>query len=94
VADATVRITLLPDQVLWTPLTPQTVSVPAGSRYTYDVWANVYIPGSGFGERRFGVLVESLAPASAPIVVERAIYWTAAGVAFEAGLGALAVPLP
>ena len=94
VVDATVRITLLPDQALFTPLTPQTVSVPAGSRFTYDVWANVFIPGAGNGERRFGVLVESLAPASAPIVVERAIYWTSGGVPFEAGLGALAVPLP
>jgi hypothetical protein len=94
VVDATVRITLLPDQALSTPLTPQTIPVPAGSRFTYDVWANVFIPGAGNGERRFGVLVESLAPASAPIVVERAIYWTSGGVPFEAGLGALAVPLP
>jgi len=94
VVDATVRITLLPDQALSTPLVPQTVSVPAGSRFTYEVWSNVSIPGTGSGERRFGALVESLAPASAPIVVERATYWTSLGVPFEAGLAALAVPLP
>jgi hypothetical protein len=92
--DASVRVTLLLDEAVATPLTPQTITVPAHSRFTYDVAASVNVPGAYLHERRFGVLVESLAPAAAPVVVERAVYWTAGGVAFEAGLGALAVPLP
>ncbi len=41
-------------------------------------------------DRRFGALVESLEPASAPIVVERAMYATADGVIWAAGTNALA----
>jgi alpha-tubulin suppressor-like RCC1 family protein len=44
--------------------------------------------------RRFGAIVESLGPNPAPIVVERAMYWDAAGQRWAAGTNALATKLP
>ncbi len=43
--------------------------------------------------RRFGVLVESLGPSAAPIVVEWSMYWDAAGQTWAAGTNALATKL-
>jgi len=43
---------------------------------------------------RFGVLIESLGPASAKVVVERALYWDANGVMWGAGAAALATSVP
>ena len=43
--------------------------------------------------RRFGVTVESLGAAPAQVVVERAVYWNANGVAWAAGTNALATRL-
>ena len=93
VVEASVRITLLPDEATTTPLV-HTMTLPAGSRFTFDVAAQLNVPGDYRLERRFGAIVESLGAAPAAIVVERATYWNAGGVVWEAGLGALAVPLP
>jgi hypothetical protein len=60
------------------------------SRFNVDV--NAMIPEAA--GRRFGVIVESTGAAPAPIVVERAIYWDAAGVPWAAGGNALATRLP
>lgn len=43
--------------------------------------------------RRFGAVVESLGDAPAQIVVERAVYWDAAGQRWAAGTNALATKL-
>ena len=43
--------------------------------------------------RRFGAVVESLGTTPAQIVVERAMYWDAAGQAWAAGTNALATKL-
>jgi hypothetical protein len=43
--------------------------------------------------KRFGATVESLGPAPAQIVVERAVYWNANGVTWAAGTNALATRL-
>jgi hypothetical protein len=43
---------------------------------------------------RFGAVVESVGAIPAQIVVERANYWDVGGVAWEAGMGALAASLP
>ncbi len=91
--DASVRVTLLPDETTIGPMV-DTVTVPAGSRFTFDVLARVTATGDPRQEHRFGALVESVGATPAPIVVERATYWDVGGVVWEAGMGALAVPLP
>jgi hypothetical protein len=63
--------------------------IPAKSRFNVPV-------GVDFPEaagRRFGVIVESLGEMPAQIVVERAMYWDAAGQTWAAGTNALATRL-
>jgi hypothetical protein len=91
--DASVRVTILPEETASAPLV-DTITVPAGSRFTFDVQRRLTIPGDTRQEQRFGALVESLGATPAQIVVERANYWDVGGVPWEAGMGALAVPLP
>ena len=62
-----------------------TVPIPARSRTTVD--ARAFFPQS-FG-RRFGTIVESLGATPAQIVVERAMYGDAGGVAWAAGTAVL-----
>jgi hypothetical protein len=88
-----VRVTMLPEQTAVAPIT-ETVTVPAGSRFTFDVVARMSVPADGGREARFGARVESLGATPAAIVVERATYWDVGSVVWEAGMGALAVPLP
>jgi hypothetical protein len=63
--------------------------IPAQSRFN--------VPVGGFfpqaAGRRFGAIVESVGPAPAQIVVERAMYWDAAGQRWAAGTNALATKL-
>ena len=61
----------------------------ASSRFNVDVGAE--FPGAR--HRRFGVIVDSQGTAPAPIVVERAMYWDAAGQWWAAGTNALATRL-
>lgn len=63
--------------------------LPANSRTNLDVGADV--PGAQ--GRRFAVLVESVGESPAPLVVERATYWDAAGEAWAAGTNAPATRL-
>jgi hypothetical protein len=91
--DASVRVTILPEVAALAPIA-ETITVPAGSRFTFDVLSRLNVPGDSRQEVRFGALVESLGPAPAGIVVERATYWDVGSVTWEAGMGALAVPLP
>lgn len=68
----------------------RTFAVPAESRF------NIAVPAEFFPEaldRRFGAVVESLGDTPAQIVVERAMYSNAAGVAWAAGTNALATKL-
>ena len=44
--------------------------------------------------KRFGALIESLGPAPAQVVVERAMYTSPGGVTWAAGTNALATPVP
>jgi hypothetical protein len=66
--------------------TSATMAAPAGRRTTIDV-RRAFPEAVG---RRFGILVESLGASPASLVVERATYWNADGVAWSAGTGALA----
>ena len=65
------------------------VAIPAKSRFN--------VPVGGFfpqaAGKRFGAIVESLGTTPAEIVVERAMYWDAAGVRWAAGTNALATKL-
>ncbi len=65
------------------------VNLPANSRTNLDVGADV----AGAEGLRFGVLVESLGSTPAPLVVERATYWDAAGQRWAAGTNAAATRL-
>jgi hypothetical protein len=76
------RITLLGETQ---PNASQVVPLPANSRVTVRV-------GEGRIDR-FGVLVESLGAAPAPIVVEGAYYWSPGGHIWAAGGNLLATPL-
>ena len=76
------RITLLGETQ---PNASQVVPLPANSRVTVRV-------GAGRIDR-FGVLVESLGAAPAPIVVEGACYWSPGGDIWAAGGNLLATPL-
>ena len=57
----------------------------------FNVPVGLFFPESA--GRRFGALVESLGAAPAQIVVERAMYWDAAGQVWAAGTNALATKL-
>jgi hypothetical protein len=85
VADA--RVTLLLDGA--PPVSRDFTGIAPNSRRTLNI-------GGEFPEaagRRFGVLVESLGTAPAPIVVECAVYQDAAGVWWAAGSNQLATRL-
>jgi hypothetical protein len=60
--------------------------VPANSRFNVPV-GGFFAVAAG---RRFGAMVESLGVSPAQIVVERAMYWDAAGQVWAAGTNALA----
>jgi beta-glucosidase len=63
--------------------------IAAGSRF--NVPAGHFFPEAA--GRRFGAIVESLGPTPAQLVVERAMYWDAAGQPWAAGTNALATKL-
>ena len=63
-----------------------------GGKSRFNVDARTEFPGAT--GRRFGVLVESLGSTPAQLVVERAMYWDAAGQRWAAGTDALATRLP
>jgi hypothetical protein len=69
----------------------RTYEVAPWSRSTVPL--GVHLPETRTRER-VGVLVESLGPASVPIVVERATYASPGGVPWASGGSALAVPVP
>jgi hypothetical protein len=69
------------------PGDPFELDLPPNSRTTVPMKVNDY-PG------RFGVLVESIGPTPAPIVVEGAFYWTVDGVLWAAGSSLVATKLP
>jgi hypothetical protein len=77
------RVTLLGETGAGTPIE---VDLQPNSRTTVR-------PGAG-GAGRFGVLIESIGAAPAPIVVEGAFYWTVDGVTWAAGSGVVATRLP
>jgi uncharacterized repeat protein (TIGR01451 family) len=66
------------------------VALPARSRVNVSVDATTFAAAVN---RRFGTVVESLGATPAEIVVERALYWNANGVAWAAGTNALATKL-
>ena len=65
-------------------------TVAPRSRFNVDVWSEF---PAALG-KRFGAVVESLGTTPAQIVVERAMYWNAAGQHWAAGTNALATKLP
>jgi hypothetical protein len=86
---ALVRVTILPESgepIVWEAPNP----IAPKSRFNVPIDALLFPGVSG----RFAVLVESLGPASAKIVVERALYWDANGVLWGAGAAALATSVP
>lgn len=83
---ATVDVRLLPNRGEGT----RRYTVAPTSRFNVAVGSE-FPSSSGF---RFGVLVRSVGPTPAPIVVERAVYSSAGGVAWGAGAAALAARLP
>jgi hypothetical protein len=64
-------------------------SIPRKSRFNVPVGGN-FPEAAG---RRFGAIVESVGAVPAQIVVERAMYWDAAGQRWAAGTNALATRL-
>ncbi len=87
---ATVSVTLLFEDGTSATRTFTGSDIPARSRFNVAV-------GAMFPEaahRRFGALVESIGATPAQIVVERAMYWDAAGQRWAAGTNALATRLP
>ena len=84
---ADVAVTLLFDD--GTPAVTRNYSVPAESRFNVPV--REFFPEAM--NKGFGAIVESLGPTPAEIVVERAIYNDADGVAWAAGNNAVATPL-
>jgi hypothetical protein len=91
-AAAPVRITLLFETGA---AISQDFSVPANARFTVPVLPTEAAPGPGHMRvprgTRFSAVVESLG--GTPIVVERAMYWNAAGQFWGAGSGLLATRL-
>jgi hypothetical protein len=67
-----------------------TVDLAPNSRTTVPLHAT-----TGFENRRYGVIVESIDTAPlAQLVVERAMYWNSGGVVWAAGTNLLATPVP
>ena len=62
--------------------------VPPTSRF--NIWVNAMVPE--LAHEHFGVLIEVLN--GVDVAVERALYWTAGGVAFAGGTNATAVRVP
>jgi hypothetical protein len=58
--------------------------------WTLTVPANSFVPG--LATARFATVVTATLPSS--IIVERAMYWNAAGGFWDAGTNAVAVPIP
>jgi hypothetical protein len=85
-APATVEVTLLFEGL---PTVSKVFAVPPTSRF--NVATGIEFPDAQ--GRRFGVIVRSTGATPTPIVVERAIYSTANGVAWGAGGAALAAKL-
>ena len=82
---ARVRVTFLRESG---PPVVREYDVAATSRHTIGV-------GDAVPElmgQRFGALIESLD--GVPIIVERAMYWSALGQAWKAGTNLLGTPLP
>jgi hypothetical protein len=79
------RLSVLPED--GAASAPAELELPPNSRTT--------VPISGpLAHSRFGVLVESVGPATVPIVVEGAFYWTVDGVLRAAGSNVVATKLP
>jgi hypothetical protein len=87
---ATVSVTLLFEDGTSATRTFTGSDIPPRSRFNIAVGA--MFPDAA--NRRFGALVESIGATPAQIVVERAMYWDAAGQAWAAGTNALATRLP
>ncbi len=85
---ATVTVTLRFED--GTSATRTYADLPPRSRFNVPV--GVFFPEAT--GRTFGAVVESVGPTPAQIVVERAIYWDAAGLRWAAGTNALATRLP
>lgn len=68
----------------------RTFAVAASSRFNVEV-SSAYHAAQG---RRFGAIVESVGATPVPLVVERAMYWSAQGQNWAAGTNALATRLP
>ena len=86
-ADGDVRVTLLFEDG---SNISKVFTIGARSRFNVDPRAE--FPAAL--DRRFGMLVESLGSTPAQLVVERAMYWDAAGQRWAAGTAALATRLP
>jgi hypothetical protein len=70
--------------------TQKVFPIAASSRFNVDVRSEfVFTEG-----RPFGALIESIGPTPLALIVERASYWNANGVAWSAGVNALATPVP
>jgi hypothetical protein len=65
---------------------------PIGASSRFNVAVEAEFPGAA--GRRYGAVVQSLGAQPIPIVVERAMYSSAGGVAWAAGTNALATRLP
>jgi len=83
----TARVTLLYEDGT---TAERTITLAAKSRVNVPVDEATF-PGSS--NRKFGAVIESLGATPAQIVVERAMYWNANGVAWAAGTNALATKL-
>ncbi len=83
--DQDVRVTLYPEG--GAPV-EKVFRANARSRFNVDVAAHF----PELGTARFGTVVAATLPAS--IIVERAMYWDAAGAQWDAGTNAVATPLP
>jgi hypothetical protein len=86
---ATVRVTLLFEDGTTAERTFGPSDIPAQSRFNVPV-GGFFAQAAG---KRFGAIVESLGETPAQIVVERAMYWDAAGQQWAAGTNALATKL-
>jgi hypothetical protein len=84
---ATVKVTLLFED--GTSAEQAYADIPGKSRFNVPVGGN-FPEAAG---RRFGAIVESVGAVPAQIVVERAMYWDAAGQRWAAGTNALATRL-
>jgi hypothetical protein len=76
------------------PPAERTFDILPSSRFNVDPGAEFPAMFPNGAHRRFAAIVESVGPAPAEIVVERAIYTDAAGIMWAAGTSALATRLP